>query len=171
MATKGRKKVKKAEVIKEQKEARKLEKSIAKNHAMLSLGLFATAMLVYVKSLSAGWVPLVVIGGIFMLSSLYFLGINRFMPDKKRRKIINEVSFARINHIEWFLGFVAFGVALIQTVQTNWAAITGIICIIVGYAVLAYGVGKLTRLITEEAKMGSKGRKNVKKPKQKKEKK
>jgi isoprenylcysteine carboxyl methyltransferase (ICMT) family protein YpbQ len=51
-------------------------------------------------------------------------------------------TFARINHIEWFLGLVLFGVVLIQTIQTNWAAVIGLLCIFTGYAVLAYGLGK-----------------------------
>ncbi len=154
-----------------EQEIRKLEKSIATNHGSFSLGLFATALLVYSTSEGSGWVTFVVIGGIFVLSSLHFLCANKFIPNKKRRSIINTASFARINHIEWFLGFVPFGVGLIQTIRLDWAAVVGIICIIVGYAVLAYGLGKSIRTIKEEVqKMGSKGRKSIKKPKQPKKK-
>ncbi len=114
---------------------RKLEKSTAEAHGSLSLGLFATA--VFTCSIVDGswWIPLVVIGALLALSSIYLAFIHRW----KRKKFLEIAASVRLEHVAWFLGFVALGISLLQTGCVILILI-GEICIGIAYAILILGV-------------------------------
>ncbi len=148
------------------KETRKLEKSTAEEHFGLSLGLFSSVLLGYsilVAPKSAASITddllwfitsliVVLIGVLSMLSAIYL-----FLPLKcKQKEFFRKITRwlttkMRIRHIILFLGLVFLGLSLIQTIQTDWAAILGKTCICAGYAVLIIGGIKAVK----EAKNGN----------------
>lgn len=151
---------------------RSLEKLTAEAHGLLSLGFFRTALVPDNYLILLG--VIIGIGGIFLIS-----GINLgFFHRWKRKKILNISSRVNIRHVAWFLGFILLGTGLIQ--KSDCLFIPGIICICIGYIILGLGIGtdlgtiinslldklKIARKRTGGHLMGSKGRKNVKKPKQ-----
>ncbi|MFZ2036194.1 MAG: hypothetical protein WAU62_04680 [Dehalococcoidales bacterium] len=121
--------------MEEENKLRKLEMSTAEAHGAFALGLFSTAL--WLHSTKGGWVSLTVLGGLFVISSLYFLVLHKW----KRQKIVDLASPIGIEYVNWLLGLVALGVGLIET-RLNWAAIPGVVCICSGYAVLFFGVSK-----------------------------
>ena len=124
---------------------RKLEKSTAGVHGSLSLGLFATALL-----LDAQWqiLSFVILGAASALSGIYLI-----LPyGWKKEKFLEIASMVQIKHVVWFLGLAALGIGLIRT-EVNWLAILGVICACLGYAILIFGILK------EGKKVRSKGRK------------
>lgn len=119
----------------EEQKLRKLEMADAGALGTFSLGLFSTALWLYSKK--GNWVTLVVLGGIFVIFSLYFLVLHKW----NRRKLADMASTIGIDYVNWLLGLVALGVGLIET-RLNWAAIPGVSCIYTGYLVLVIGVLK-----------------------------
>lgn len=113
---------------------RTLEKSTAGGHGSLSLGLFATALLVYNVSDGLWWI-FVVLGAVFALSAIYLVFFHRW----KRKEILAIAANVRIKYVAWFLGFIALGIGLIQT-QTNKWVVPGLICIPLAYAILVFGI-------------------------------
>ena len=119
---------------------RELEKSTAESHGSLSIGLFATALLVRNTVDGVGWISIAVLGALFVLSSIYLAFVHKW----KRKEFLGIAAKVQIKHVAWFLGFTALGISLIRT-EVNCLAIPGIICIGLGYAILFFGslrVGK-----------------------------
>ncbi len=124
-----------------EQELRKLEKSIAYTHFRLALGLFSAALFVYNVQKNSEWISFVVIGLIFVITSLYFFFVHRW----NRQKFANLASAIRTGHVLWFLILVSFGAGLIQAIRLDWAAIVGLILIYSGYAVLFVGSIKVIK--------------------------
>lgn len=116
-----------------EEELRKLEKATAEAHGSFSLGLFATALLACSVSDGLWWVPFVILGASFAISSIYLAFVHRW----KRKEFLKIASRVRIKHVAWFLGFVALGIGFIQK---GWV-IPGVICIyFIAYAILIWGI-------------------------------
>ncbi len=116
------------------KQERELEKSTAEAHGSLSLGLLATALLVWNTVDGVGWISIAVLGALFMLSSIYLVFVHKW----KRKEFLGIAAKVQIKHVAWFLGFTAIGIGLIRT-EVNCLAIPGIICVGLGYAILFFG--------------------------------
>ena len=113
---------------------RKLEKSTAKAFGSLSIGLFATAVLVNSVSGGSGWIALLVVGIVFASFSFYLACIHKW----KRKKVLEIAANVRIEHVAWFLGLTGLGIGLVRT-EVNNLAIPGLVCIIAGCTVLIIG--------------------------------
>jgi len=127
-----------------EQELRKLEKSTAEAHGSFSLGLFATALLACSVSDGLWWVPLVILGASFAISSIYLAFVHKW----KRNGFLKIASGVRIKHVAWFLGFVALGIGFIQK---GWV-IPGVICIYIAYAILIWGIVVDIERVVKEAR-------------------
>lgn len=127
-----------------EQEIRKLEKSTAEAHFSLSLGLFATALLV-----DDLWqiLSFIILGAAFVLSSINLAFLHRW----KRKKFLEIASTVQIKHVLRFLGLAVLGISLIKT-GGMILVILGGICAGLGYAILIVGILK------EGKKVRSKGR-------------
>lgn len=119
------------------KQERELEKSTAEAHGSLSLGMFATALLVNSTSEGLWWISFVILGTVLALSSLYLALIHKW----KRKRVLVIAANVQIKHVAWFLGFAALGIGLILTEINEWV-IPGLICICLAYAILIIGIAK-----------------------------
>lgn len=118
------------------KQERELEKSTGEAFCSLSLGMFATAVLVCSISEGLSWISFVVLGGVLMLSGFYL-----WLPfGWKRKKFLDIAANVRMKHVAWFLGFAALGISLLRTEANEWV-ILGVTCICLAYAILIYGIG------------------------------
>lgn len=116
---------------------RELEKSTAKAHGSLSLGLFATAVFTASRVAGLWWVPLAIIGVLLALSGIcLYLS---FHYKWRRIKILEIARQVQIRYVAWFLGFVVLGISLLQV---QWGFWWGILCICIAYLILGFGIGE-----------------------------
>jgi hypothetical protein len=118
----------------EMQELRKLKNSTANAYGALSLGLFSVGLWTCSTRNRFGTIIFLILGIVSILTSFYLA----FLPKWHRKKIIDLVSGLEIEYVNWMLGLVAFGVALILT-RLNWAALLGIIFICLGLIILIFG--------------------------------
>lgn len=130
---------------------RKLEKQFAEDYLSLSLGLFATALLLLSFKAELWWI-LAILGILFAILSVYlYLAV---FCKSARNKFIEQITTARIQHINLFVGFSAVGLGLVKFGEMVLSTL-GVACVALGYAILIVGTWK-----------GAKGRRKEQEAKQ-----
>ncbi len=150
--------------------------STAESFASLSIGLWTVSLIGYSTSgISWGTYFLVILGAISALLSIYLIvpkipGKESVLECLETNKIIRFIK-----PFIWLIVLAVFGVRLVQT-KVIWLIFTGLITIVMALIVFYVSLWKTGKDYrkekeTEVKTMGSKGRKNVKKPKKGQEKK
>lgn len=135
----------------EQEKTKQYKNSVAESLVTLSIGLFTVALLNrtlavsgkvlgWYKVVASGWYYVAYLGIISLFFGLYFVFPSHNRQEWLIRNIFNKSILKAIKLYGWAIVLVLFGEGLIKTIQSDWAAIIGLICIAAGCAVLIYGI-------------------------------
>ncbi|MBN1692657.1 MAG: hypothetical protein JW845_03780 [Dehalococcoidales bacterium] len=91
------------------------------------------------KSITSGWYYLIFIGLFFLILAIYFKLPKHKIQMWLLKNIFNKYTLQAIKLLGWAIILVLFGSALIKSIQSDWAAIVGMLCIGAGIGFLVYG--------------------------------
>ncbi len=106
------------------------------------------------KTITSNWYYLAFLGIIFLLFGLYFKLPKHKAQEWFLKNVFNKYTLQAIKLIGWAIVLVLFGTALIKSIQTNWSAAIGLICIGAGIGFLVSGIiyGVVTSIKITETK-------------------